>query len=94
MIDISKSPLLPLVPRDTDISIGHALQALHSGVATAAQQQSALMWIVERASGAYMPSYISERVSDTVFNEGKRSVGLQIIQLVNANLATIKESIK
>lgn len=92
MNDVSK--ILPLVPVDTDISIAHAVQALHRGDATAEQQKQALLWIIERASGAYMPSYVGERINDTVFNEGKRSVGLSIIQLVNANLAKVKEAIK
>ena len=92
MIDISK--ILPLIPVETDISVAYAMQALYRGEATAEQQEKAMNWIIERASRAYMPSYISEKVNDTIFNEGKRAVGLQIIQLVNANLATIKEAIK
>jgi hypothetical protein len=92
MIDISK--ILPLIPVETDLSVAYAVQALARGEANAEQQKKALSWIIERASRAYMPSYIGEKVNDTIFNEGKRAVGLQIIQLVNANLATIKEAIK
>lgn len=91
MIDISE--LLPLIPIDTDISVAYAMQALERGDATAEQQKKALLWIIERASRAYMPSYVGEKVNDTVFNEGKRSVGLSIIQLINANLATLQEAI-
>jgi hypothetical protein len=92
MIDVSK--ILPLIPVETDISVAYAMQALERGEANAEQQKKALSWIIERASRAYIPSYVSEKVNDTIFNEGKRAVGLQIIQLVNANLATLREAIK
>lgn len=90
MNDISK--VLPLIPVETDLSVAYAVQALHHGEATAEQQKAALTWIIERASRTYMPSYVGH--NDTIFNEGKRSVGLQIVQLVNANLSIIKEAIK
>jgi hypothetical protein len=87
------SAILPLLPKNTDISVAYAMQALFNGEATTEQQKKALNWIVEAGARTYLPS-IGKNTDETLYNEGKRSVGLQIVQMVNANLSAIGEKLK
>ena len=76
----------PAKPANWVLHEAHALQALAAGTATAEQQQAALKWIIETACGTYDLSYRPGSDRDTVFAEGKRFVGLQIVKLVKLNL--------
>ncbi len=69
-----------------------ALQAVAQGIASADQQKHALKWIVEMAARVYEPSFKFGPDGDrkTIFLEGRRWVGLQII----ANLQRLPENYK
>lgn len=62
-----------------------AIRALYAGEATAAEQQIAMKWILEDAAGVRRPSYVSGENGDreTVFNEGSKWVGSQIVYLID-----------
>lgn len=66
-----------------DDSVTYALRALNAGKASEGQQRLALKWIIERLCGTYDLSYRPESERDTVFAEGKRRVGLQLIHELN-----------
>lgn len=83
--------IIPLIPKNTTKRDAVAVQALARGNATDDQQRHALQWMVDSLCGTYTPSYVSEKPYDTAFAEGKRNVGLQIVQLVNLDLSRIKE---
>ena len=76
---------LPHVPADWANADVGALQALQRGDATKGQQQRALKFIVEQLACTYDLSYRPN--GGTEFAEGKRFVGLQIVKLLNLNLA-------
>lgn len=70
-----------------------ALKALHTGTATPEQQKMALVWIVNIAAAAhglsYQPGPGGER--DTAFMEGRRFVGLQIIEQIELPAETLRK---
>lgn len=68
----------------------YALQALAEGKATSDQQKRALQWIVDCA-GTYDLSYRPDSPDQTVFAEGKRFVGLQIVKLLKLKPGKIKD---
>ena len=75
-------PWYPVAYTDSDMA---AIKALSRGEATAAQQVHALKFIVETVSDCYDLSYRSDDAGgerDTVFAEGRRFVGLQIVKLM------------
>ncbi len=72
-----------VAPATWDPADAVALQALSQGTAEKHQQIRALQFIINAVCGTYDMSYRSEKALDTVFAEGKRSVGLQIVKLVN-----------
>ena len=57
-----------------------AIKALSTGTASAGQQQRALLWIVEVLCETYDLSFRPESERETVFAEGKRHVGMQIVK--------------
>lgn len=74
---------LPAGYRKRDV---YAIKALQSGVATPEQQQLALAWIINTCADTYGMSFRPgglEGDRETAFAEGKRSVGNQIVKLVN-----------
>lgn len=70
----------PWHPAPYDEAITGAVKALQSGTANAGQQQRALKWIIETLCGTYDMSYRPGSERDTVFAEGKRFVGLQLVK--------------
>lgn len=70
----------PWLPAKYDEKVTNALKGLNAGVASAGQQQMALQWIIETLCGTYDMSYRPDSDRDTVFAEGKRFVGMQIIK--------------
>jgi hypothetical protein len=64
----------------------HALRALMRGDASEAQQKRALSWIINHAAATYDLSYRAGQDGDrdTIFAEGRRYVGLQIVHLINS----------
>ena len=63
-----------------------SIKALAQGKATAEQQAIAVKWIIETAAGTYDLSFRSNADGgdrETAFAEGKRSVGMQIVKIIN-----------
>jgi hypothetical protein len=74
----------PWLPPDYDKQDMFALKGLAAGTATADQQKHALDYIVRMLCGTYDLSYRPTSERDTVFAEGRRFVGLQLVKLLNA----------
>lgn len=68
-----------------------AMKAIRDGTATAEQQKRALAWIVQYAARTYDQSYDPGSERDTAFAEGCRHVGLQIVKLLNWQVAVNEE---
>lgn len=69
-----------------------AFQALARGAATMEQQKRALDWLVKVACGTYDLSYRpggEDGRRDTDFAEGRRSVGLAIVKMLNLKIGLI-----
>lgn len=79
-------------PAAWELADASALQALAFGEASPDQQRRALKFLIERVSCAYDLSYRPESERDTAFAEGRRFVGLQIIKLLNLNLAKFRSA--
>lgn len=77
-------------------AVTRAIKAIAKGVANEGQQKTALRWIVEDAAATYGLSYQSgERGErDTCFMEGRRYVGLQIVQEINVTEEGLKRRVK
>jgi hypothetical protein len=68
-----------------------AIQACYNGVADEAQQRLAIETIAGALCGYYDLSF-RENDRDTVFAEGKRWVGAQIVKLTKINYMTIRRA--
>jgi hypothetical protein len=68
-----------------------ALKALAAGTATPEQQQRGLDWIIKAAADTYGLSFRLGSPDGTAFAEGRRSVGLQVVKLLNINLAVLSD---
>lgn len=84
-----EKPYLPVAP-SRDITM--ALKALAAGNAHEEQQKIALNWIIRDLCGTYDLSY-RPNDRDTVFAEGRRFVGLRLIEEININLNRSKENV-
>jgi hypothetical protein len=75
----------PWQPAEYDPADMAAMKALRDGTATADQQGRALQWIIQDCCETYGMSFHpgADGDRDTVFAEGKRFVGLQIVKLLN-----------
>jgi len=82
------APYLP-----ADYTPGHvlAMQRLSVGEANEEEQKMALQWIIEKAAGTYDVSYRPDSERDSVFAEGRRFTGLQIVKLLHINSLAMKE---
>jgi len=70
-----------------------AIQALERGNANMDQQKRALAWIIEKAAGTYEMSYrpgAGEGDRDTVFAEGRRFVGNQIVKMTKLKVGQLR----
>jgi uncharacterized protein YycO len=68
-----------------------AIQALHNGNADADQQRRALDWIIYEVCKTYDLSYRPDSDRDTVFAEGKRYCGNQIIHAIKLKVGLLEE---
>jgi len=87
---LDHAPWRPAVYEDADVA---AWQAIGNGVATASQQKRALAWLIERAAATYDLSFrpgAQDGERDTVFAEGRRFVGLQIVKLLKLKIGQLR----
>jgi hypothetical protein len=76
---------LPWLPAPYAIADAYAIKHLVDGTATPDEQKRALRWIVETLCATYDLSMRPDEAGGdraTVFAEGKRFVGLQIVKLI------------
>lgn len=68
-----------------------AVQALAAGKANEGQQRRALDWIIHKAAMTYDEPFdpANARVTDYVL--GRRSVGLQLVKLINVKLGALQK---
>ena len=69
-----------------------AIQSLASGEATPEMQKRALDFMINKVCLTYDLSYRPESDRETVFAEGRRFTGLQLVKLLSINLAAIKQA--
>ncbi|ARM83987.1 hypothetical protein [Marinobacter salarius] len=69
-----------------------AIQSLASGEATPEMQRRALDFMINKVCLTYDLSYRPESDRETVFAEGRRFAGLQLVKMLNINLAAIKQA--
>lgn len=83
----------PWKPAPFDPADAAAFQALQRGNATADQQKRALDWLVKKACRTYDLSYRpgADGERDTNFAEGQRSIGLQVVKLLNIKIGILNE---
>ena len=75
----------PHIPAPWEPADASAIQALVRGEADSFQQQRAMKWIIEQASGMYeFQFYPGDR--ETAFALGRGFVGQQIVKLTKVNL--------
>lgn len=70
---------------DWEIADASALQSLARGEADADQQKRALDWIIRQAALTYQVSFQPDNDRATDFVEGRRFVGLSIVQLLSVS---------
>ena len=80
------------VPPQWDPADVRAIQSLAAGEATPEMQKRALNFLINKACLTYDLSYRPDSDRETVFAEGRRFVGLQLVKLLNINLAAIKQA--
>jgi len=88
---MSKTPVRERwLPAEWDLPDASALQALGRGDATPEQQKRALTVIVEKLAGTYEHTFVPGGQDQTIYLEGRRSVGLQIVKLLKVDLAALR----
>lgn len=75
----------PLAPPKVDAKIIQAFQDLARGEANKDQQLRVLDYLINPLCRTYDLSYRPESERDTVFAEGKRFIGLNIVGLLHRN---------
>lgn len=83
----------PWKPAEFDDAVAAAIQAMANGMATADQQKRAMAWIVEKCCRTYDMSYRPggpESERDTIFAEGSRFVGLQIVKVAKVKIGLLQ----
>jgi hypothetical protein len=79
----------PHIPADYKAADAFAIQQVMAGTADAHQQQRAMKWIIEQASGMYeFQYYPTDR--ETSFALGRGFVGQQIVKLSKLNTSTLR----
>lgn len=68
-----------------------AIKALATGTANEGQQKRALRWIIEVACGTYDLSYRPASDRETVFAEGRRFVGLQLVKALHLDTTKLRK---
>lgn len=80
----------PWKPAQWEEADGQAIQAVLLGRASEDQQKRAMVFIIHNICGTYDLSYRPTGDRDTVFAEGKRFVGLQLVKFAQLNLAQLR----
>lgn len=88
----TKKPTPPYLRCDWDVPVVSAVQALQAGTATPEQQKSALNWLIHHAAATYGQSYQEAGDRETVFAEGRRFVGLQIVKLLHLSTNALRKA--
>lgn len=83
-----KSP--PFGPARYTIADVAAIKALEAGNASESQQKRALRWIVHGAAMTYDETFVAGQTDTSGFLQGRRSVGLQIVKLINVPISGLK----
>lgn len=85
----------PLGAREVNpapLAVAAAFKALHTGEASAHQQQIALQWLVREACGKAHFPYHGEATHDTAFALGRMFVGDLVVGLFNADLSALRRA--
>lgn len=77
------------LPAPYDISDVTAFQRCWDGTAEAHQQRAVIEWILF-ASGKNGPAFAPGQPDVTAFAEGKRWLGIQVMKLLNLNIASLR----
>lgn len=80
------APYKPPLYENADV---FAIQALAEGAATEDQQKRALNWIINDCCKTYDISYRPGKPDDTVFAEGKRYVGTQLVMMTKLKIGKL-----
>jgi len=80
------------LPSEWDLPDASALQALSRGEADEHQQRRALACIVEKLAGTYEHTFVPGAQDQTIYLEGRRSVGLQIVKLLKVDLGALRQA--
>lgn len=82
----------PWKPAPYEPNIAAALQAMQRGAASLGQQQQLLEWLIKECCRTYDLSFRpggADGERDTSFAEGRRSVGLQLVNMLNVKLGAL-----
>ena len=79
----------PWHPEDYEPGDAYAIQALSRGEATPEQQRRALQWIVVNLARSHDVDFFPDSERDSAFAAGKRSVGLQVLKLMQINISKL-----
>ena len=74
-----------------DVPVVAAVQALSRGEATPDQQKQFLNWCINHAAGTYNQSFQEAGDRETVFAEGRRFVGLQLVKLLHLSTNALRK---
>lgn len=86
-----KRPIGPHMPAEYELADVSAVQAIHTGTATADQQARALKWIIEIAAGTYDAHFYPDaRLTD--FALGRAFVGQQIVKMLRLNVSALRRN--
>lgn len=83
-------PNIPIIPDKKTIM---AIKAVHAGSANEGQQKLFLEFLIHDLCGAYDVGYHSGKIDDTAFAAGKRFVALNLRDLINFDIAKLKETV-
>jgi len=81
----------PHVPSKPPAHIMDAFKALEAGNANEFQQKAALDWLLREVCHTYDLSYRPGDSLATMFAEGRRSVGLEIVTMLKVNTTQIRQ---
>lgn len=82
------------LPDGFEIRGAYDVQAMANGNASPEQQKAALRFIVENLSGAYGLTFDAKSERQDCYNQGRRHVGLSIIQITKLNLEKVKRTLE
>lgn len=88
----AKKPIPHHLRCDYDIPVTAAVQALSRGEASPEQQRAALNWLINVAAGTYNQSFSEAGDRETVFAEGRRFVGLQLVKQLHLSLNALRKA--